>query len=229
MKTYSTSVISKKKLTYDVFEFKIERPKDFAFIAGQFLQFSIPDGEKKITRSYSIASTTQDEHISLCIKYIEGGKGSQYFKKLQIGDIVTFTEAIGRFICSNDVQGHYFIATGAGIAPMISMIREEIEVKKTEKEIHLLFGVRSEDDVFWVDEFEKLKHNYPLFNYSVTLSQPKAGGGWSGLRGRVTDHLLHHLVSHSFYLCGNSAMITEVRKILLENGVEMKHIHFEAF
>ncbi|MBI2436649.1 MAG: hypothetical protein HYV41_02835 [Candidatus Magasanikbacteria bacterium] len=229
MTIFTAKIISKKWLSSDVFELHIERPDHFVFRAGQFVQFQIPDGEKTIWRSYSIASNTHDTHIELCLKFLSEGKGSRYFNALKVGDPVSFKEPQGKFVCSNDVQAYYFVATGVGIAPIMSMIREELEVKKSEKEIQLLFGVRSEDDVFWVDRLEELKRRYPLFNYMITLSQPKPNGGWTGLRGRVTEHILHHLVSHSFYVCGNAEMVKDVREILIKNGVATKQIHFEIF
>ena len=119
--------------------------------------------------------------------------------------------------------------SGVEASDLYRASRDELENKKTDKEIRLLFGVRSEEDIFWIDRLEALKQLSPLFDYQVTLSQPKADGGWSGLRGRVTEHLLHHLVSHKFYLCGSAAMVKDVRDVLLKNGIAGEQIHFEVF
>ncbi len=225
---YTTTLISKEKIANNTLELHFTKPTDFTFEAGQFIQFFVP-GDEPIIRSYSLASTSQDEHLELCVKCLPDGKASNYFQNLTVGETAEFRGPRGRFVCTNDVQAYYFVATGAGLAPIMGMIREELEVKKTGKEIRLLFGVRNEEDVFWADRLEVLKQQHPLFDYQITLSQPKPDGGWSGLRGRVTEHILHHLVSHSFYLCGSAAMVKDVREILLKNGVDAKEVHFEIF
>lgn len=225
---YTTTLLSKKEIAHDVLELHFAKPDGFSFEAGQFIQFFVP-GEEQVIRSYSIASTSLDKTIELCVKCLPEGKASGYFKQLEVGQTAEFRGPRGRFVCSNDVQAYYFVATGAGMAPIMGMIREELEVKKSDKQIHLLFGVRNEDDIFWAERLALLKAAFPLFDYQITLSQPKPDGSWSGLRGRVTEHLLHHLVSHSFYLCGSAAMVKDVREILLKNGVDGKQVHFEIF
>ena len=51
------------------------------------------------------------------------------------------------------------------------------------------------------------------------------------MRGRVTDLVqrLEKVDSLATYLCGNGAMIKEVREILLSKGMDKKSIHFEKF
>jgi len=42
------------------------------------------------------------------------------------------------------------VATGVGISPMVGIIQDELINKKTTQPIHLLFGVRSEKDIFLI-------------------------------------------------------------------------------
>ncbi len=226
---FSAQLREKKQLAGETYEFRFDKPPGFEFLAGQFLQFCIPQPEKMVLRSYSISSTPSDPYLEFCIKFLEGGLASQYLKNMNIGDSVEFQGPRGLFVHKENGIAISLIATGTGIAPIMGIIRDELENKKNTQEVRLLFGVRSEEDVFWLDRFENLKKQYPNFVYDVTLSQPKIDGSWAGLRGRVTEHILHHLVSHKFYLCGNAAMVKDVRTILLENGVEPKAIHFEIF
>lgn len=229
VKKYSATLREKKQLAGETYEFRFEKPEGFYFLAGQFVQFCIPQGEKIILRSYSISSTPSDADLEFCVKFLEGGIASNYLKKMNLGETLEFQGPRGLFVHKEPAQNISLIATGTGIAPVMGVIRDELENKKTETEVRLLFGVRSEEDVFWLDRFEELKNTYPNFVYNVSLSQPKIDGSWAGLRGRVTEHILHHLVSHQFYLCGSAPMVKDVRAILLENGVDMKAIHFEIF
>lgn len=229
VKKYSAKLREKRQLTSDTYEFRFEKPEGFEFLAGQFVQFCIPQNEKIVLRSYSLSSTPTDPYLEFCVKFLDGGIASNHLKHMNIGEYLEFQGPRGLFFNKEETQALSFIATGTGLAPIIGIIRDELENKKNIHEVRLLFGVRSEDDIFWFDRLQNLKIQYPNFVYDVTLSQPKADGGWAGLRGRVTEHMLHHLVSHGFFLCGNAAMVKDVREMLLKNGVEQKQIHFEIF
>jgi len=229
MATYSIKLLEKKELTKNVYQLRFSKPADFSYEPGQFVQFLIPNGEKQTPRSYSISSIPDDDYLEFCVKFLEGGLASEHFRTMQVEKEVEVRGPLGRFIADVNAHDHYFIATGVGIAPMMGMIRSLIEDKHADHPIRLLFGVRNEEDVFWLDRLENLKQKNSLFDYHVTLSQPKPTGGWQGLKGRVTDHILHHLGKHRFYLCGSAAMVKDVRTLLLENGVETAEIHFEIF
>lgn len=226
--TFTVKLEKKIMLTPDMLELHFVKPDNFLFKAGQFMQFEVPDGDKMVLRSYSISCPPTQDDLEFCVKILPGGKASTLFAAAHVGDEFRIRGPRGMFFNSEDAP-IYCIATGAGIAPIMGIITDELKNKKNSNEIRLLFGVRDEEDMFWNERFETLKQNFSNFDYSLTLSQPKPDGSWSGLRGRVTDHLLHHLISHRFFLCGSPAMVKDVRDILLKNGVDAKQIHFEVF
>lgn len=226
---YSAQLRAKRHLTKDVFECQFEKPAGFEFLAGQFVQFLVPHEDKIKALSYSMSSISTDDSVEFCVKIHDDGVGCQSILKMNIGDTLDFQGPRGFFVHKENAIPVSFIATGTGIAPILSIIRDELENKNNTSELRLLFGVRSDEDLFWADRLQALKEKYENFTYEIALSQPKLDGSWSGLRGRVTEHLLHHLVSHKFYICGSAAMIKDVRELLIKNGVEAKAIHFEVF
>lgn len=226
MNTYITKLLSKKELAHHMVELTLEKPSDFDFLSGQFLQIMVPNGEKQTPRAYSICSTPKDEHIVLCIKLHDDGLASNYLRNMPDGSDMTIKGPAGHFTLSEDVP-LLCVATGTGIAPVISLIRDHLEHKKTEKQIHLIFGVRSQQDLFWQKRFQKLADTYTNFKYDITLSRPE--DGWDGLNGRVTAHIPHIDASTHAYLCGSAEMVQEVRKMLLNKDVEAGRIHFEIF
>lgn len=226
---FSSVLESRSSLTGDVFQFRFTRPENFSYLAGQFVQFLIPDNGKTVLRSYSLCSAPSDPFLEYCIKILPDGKASQHLDKMKIGETLQFQGPRGRFVHDNGQIPLYFVATGTGIAPILGIIRDELENKKNTQPIRLLFGIHDEEDIFWNDRFEDLKQNHSLFDYQITLSQPKPNGGWSGLRGRVTEHILKNLQDCKYFLCGNAAMVKDVRENLLQNGIKPDKIHFEIF
>jgi NAD(P)H-flavin reductase len=64
------------------------------------------------------------------------------------------------------------------------------------------------------------------------VSQPSPH--WKGYKGRVTDYLRglgdkFDWINTEYYLCGNGAMITETKALLLEKGVPKESIHLEVY
>ncbi len=212
----------KKQLTKDIYQFIFSKPENFSFTAGQFIQFMIPDKDSYSARSYSIASIPSDDHLEFCIKILDKGLASNYLPTLTIGDELKMKGPFGTFTISKQADRHTFIATSCGIAPIISMITNLLD-KNTQSELKLLFGLRSQKNIFYKDRLDKLSRQHNNFSYNITLSQPSSE--WSGLSGRVTDHL-HKLNQDSeFYLCGNRSMIQDMMKQLDAKA----EIHTEIF
>ncbi len=222
---YTTKLISKTMLNHDIMILVFERPEGFIFTAGQFVQFEVPQPNGPVLRSYSISSHPNEPQLEFCTKIIPGGKASEYFKTLAVGESAQITVAKGVFVCEQDVcTQKVFIATGVGIAPIMSMLAKQAESKDT---LRLVFGVRNEQDIFWMDRLEKIKFKNKRFNYTVTLSQPT--DTWAGERGWVSKHLPSFSGEVSYYICGSVEMVKDVRTLLLHSGVNTKNIHFEIF
>ncbi len=219
---YKLKLIAKKEIAVSVIELRFEKPTDFKYLAGQFVQFQIQGNGAMVLRSYSISSPPSVDYLEFCIKVVAGGKGSEYLGKLQIGDVVFASQARGFFVCNENPLPKYFIATGVGLAPIIAMA----ENYRAGETIDLLFGVRNDEDLFWQERLEAAKLKNTKFNFRVTLS--RGSEGWKGLKGRVTEYLIIDKNGH-YYLCGSMEMVKDVRNLLLKNGVNTKNVHFEIF
>ena len=122
-----------------------------------------------------------------------------------------------------------FIATGVGIAPVRSVIFDLLN-KTFPNNIKLLFGLRSEQDIFYYDVFEKLADQHQNFSFIPMLSKPQ--GEWAGQKGTVTDYLKSHtdiIRNQVSFICGSQAMVTDVRDILLRSGRSSGDIKQEIF
>ena len=229
MKEYPVSLLSKKLIAEDMYELHVTKPTDFSYDAGQFVQFLIPGDEKHVPRSYSISSAPSDEALAFCIERIDGGLGSTYLTDMNEGDTVMMRGPRGRFVVNKDAESHMYIATGSGLAPIMAMLRDELETKKSTVPTTLLFGVRHEENIFWQDRLDELAAQYSNFSYQLCLSQPKDIASCNAVEGRVTAHLPESFNGIQVYLCGNSAMVMEVRSLVIERGADAKQLHFEIF
>jgi NAD(P)H-flavin reductase len=227
MNIFSVKLVEKTSLNQDVFELKFNKPEDFKYEAGQFVQFLIPDGDKKSPRSYSISSLPKENYIEFCVKIIPNGLASTYFKNMKIGDELELKGPLGRFVSNESKNNTCLVATGVGLAPIYGVIMNELKIKKNPSRIHLHFGVRSEKDIFWLERLERLDRDFDNFSYTLTLSRPT--DTWDSHKGRVTEYAKDEKVDQDFFLCGSAEMVKEVRQILIDKKADPKRIHFEIF
>ena len=190
IQTYTASVSRVRDLTHDVRELEmvLVEPKDLSFKPGQFISFEVPkEGfPAPVVRPYSIASPpAQQGRVTLVFNLVAGGPGSTYLYGLRVGDRTTFKGPAGSFYLKDDgTRDLLFVATGTGIAPIRSMILAQLE-RGTPRAVTLFWGLRSQRDLYYQEEFRSLAHAVPQFSFITTLSQPEEG--WTGATGRVTS------------------------------------------
>lgn len=239
---FTAKLKEKRQLTHDVWEFDLEllNECECKFEPGQFVNINVPHPEKRVVRSYSIASNPSDTHgFTLCVKLIDG-VGSHYLDGLQAGDEVTGMGPFGIFVVKDDfAENLLMVATGTGVAPMKSMLEYQFERGATNHMV-LFFGVRHEKDVFYDELLTQMDSEHDNFDYYLTLSRPE--GNWEGLDGRVTALIEQFKEDGKFasgaeldlanlrvLICGNGAMIEQVSGMFKEMGLPEEKIHHEKF
>ena len=213
---------------------ELEDPSTMEFKAGQFVLIKAknPNTGELLSRAYSIASPPSEIHVlRLNVEIVPQGKLTPLIDQWEIDHAVELQGPFGHFVVKSgpEKKALLFVATGVGVAPFRSMI-EDLIARGDSRELHLYFGVRSQEDIFYRDIFEVLARAHPNFHFMLTLSRPS--DGWTGSTGRVTA-LLHEASfdpsATDAYLCGGKPMIDDVKKILLEKGFSAQQIHFEPF
>jgi CDP-4-dehydro-6-deoxyglucose reductase, E3 len=216
--------------------FAMRSPDRLLFQAGQFVSLALPDAEAAATiprRSYSIASQSDaGDVLRFIIRVIPEGKASDYLMALPIGASITMTGPHGFFVLDPVHAGDVvFAATGTGVAAVMPMLGELARRPAAERRRTVVFwGLRQESDLFAREEIQSLA---AAANAELAIHLTAAGPGWGGPRGRITPALLDRLpqlATPTFYLVGNGAMITELKRELIARGVNRKtQIRTEAF
>jgi len=218
--------------------FTMRSPERLVFRAGQFVSVALPSpAEEAATaiprRSYSIASQSDaGDRLRFIIRVIPEGKASDYLMTLPLGATINLTGPHGFFVLDPAHAGDIvFAATGTGVAAVMPMLGELAKQRRSRaSQIVVFWGLRYEEDIFARGEIEALAAAAGA-ELAVHLTAP--GPGWAGGRGRITAALLDRLpgfTAPTFYLVGNGAMITELKRELISRGVNRKtQIRTEAF
>ncbi|HMW87409.1 MAG: hypothetical protein K1X60_08060 [Nitrospira sp.] len=225
MNTFTAEVSRIHDLTHDVraIELRLLEPASITFKAGQFVSFEVPkEGHPRpVTRPYSIASPPeQRERILLVLNLVQGGPGSNYLFSLREGNRTSFKGPAGAFYLRDDgTKDLCFVATGTGIAPVRSMILAQLQ-RRPDRPVTLFWGLRSQRDLYWQDEWAALAAIHPHLTVVTTLSRPEPG--WQGASGRVTALVEERITSVrnlAVYLCGGNGMIKDVTARINAKGL----------
>ena len=213
-------------------EFEIESAPKFGFVPGQWLSLkqTKPDNEE-LTRAYSIASPPDGNRFALCLNRVQDGFMSNYLCDLEVGAEISAQGPFGNFILRPPLRDTIFIATGTGIAPYRSMLQWLFadHSRHQNKQFWLLFGSRTEKDIYYHEEFLALAAGHNL-HYLPTLS--RGDGTWKGLRGYVQEHvaeIVNGRTDIQAYICGLDKMVSANRDLLKSLGWDRRAILYEKY
>jgi len=232
---YTVRVSDKYYLTENkrflLIKLELVKPDRIEFEAGQYVSVKINEvGER---RSYSIASTPDNNHgFSLVAEMVAGGRGSEYWQNIKVGAEVELLAPLGKFMVRGIKEKLLFVATGSGIVPIWGMLHDLLINKKETRPVRLHWGMRSEEDLFWVDNLERLAEEHPNFVFDIVLSKPSED--WGLCSGHVQDCLNRDFASESLidwegYVCGSQKMVESTATTLQALGMKQENIYHEKF
>lgn len=205
--------------------------KAVEFEPGQCMELEIP--ETDIRRAYSLANTSNWRgEMEFLIRLQPEGRFSTYLsQQAEVGHVLNVYGPKGAFgLQADSLNPVIFIAGGTGLAPFLSILRQLAEWGE-DRNIHLLFGVNRESELFNLDELERLQQQLPGFTMTPCVWQPDSG--WSGFKGTPVDALQHYLQDYpgeyDIYLCGPPVLVTTATQIAIAQGVDEQRIFSEKF
>jgi len=184
-------------------------------------------------RSYSIASAPDGTRVALTVQRLEDGEVSPYLTdELRPGEKIELRGPIGGYFVWEPSDGGplMLVAGGSGVVPLMAMIRTRAAARD-DTETRLLYSSRSEDDVIYRDELERLSGNGLGVVHTLTDSQPP---GWTGYARRVDPEMLAEVAPRPaerprFYACGPTPFVEAVAEALVRLGHDPLAIKTERF
>ena len=220
--TFRARVLGVRYLTRKIRELTLEliEPSTLSFQPGQAIAVPISQeisGAAPL-RYFSLASPPRaSSQLVLLLNSGDQGKGSSFLLEHEVGSELQIRGPFGSFVLQDDPGLNLiFVGTGTGIAPLWSMIATLLE-KPSSQPITLLWGLRSEPDIYYLKELTGWARQHKNFSFLLTLSQPSHH--WQGKIGRVTDLLKEFPSDHplAVYVCGNRPMVKAVADMTQSN------------
>ena len=222
-----------------VFVFRRMDGAPLAFRSGQYINIDFPiDGPnaEPVSRSYSISSApTEPWTFSITIKRDPNGKVSPWaHDHLRPGTVLDMLGPVGAFhLADYDRRARFLLlAAGAGITPLMSMIRT-VHSLPGQADVVLLYHGAAPDSFAFSEELDFLANVDFRIKVIYCLGDRECGDEWEGRTGRLSTALLDELVpdanGRQVFACGPEGYLNSATELLRSVGVDDTSVFMEFF
>ena len=227
-------LVSKKKEAEGVItlKFKPKKTGKISFIPGQFVIVHLKNRSGLKGKPYTISSIPSDKFLSITVKKI--GEFSTALHNLMIGASVIIDGPMGQFFPEEKNGELVFLAAGIGAAPFFSIIRNYAERGHLKnKKIHLFYSNKTKKDIAFFDELNSIsdKNKNPRIFYYLTRQKIKDGRieEFKRIDAKSIKNKLGRLEDKDYFICGSADFVSDIRRAILDEGVEKQNVHVEPF
>lgn len=234
---YPSRLVSRTWVAKNTAAFQLQRPRDFLFRPGQFLDLVLPaiptSGLHGLTHTFSIASSCFASTI-LLVTRMRDSNFKRALSVLPLGAEVSIRGPMGSFILHNDLsRPAVLVAGGIGIAPFLSML-SSAAIDKAHPPVFLLYANRYVEDAAFMDTLWDLEMSHRSFHFVPTFTRIGPGHAeWKGATGPISAQILskhiNNLKDPIYYVAGPPGMVSAAYQTLVELGVPDENIQIEHF
>lgn len=229
-------ILERLNIAKDTIELIFEKPKNFNFLAGQYLEWTIPfrkADQRGNRRYFTISSSPTEDKVRLGIKL---NNPSSSFKKnllmLKKGEKILAGSLSGDFTLKKGNRDLVFIAGGIGITPFRSLIKNLLDNRDSRK-ITLFYSNKTIDEIAYQQFLGKASQRLDLKVVYVITEDKDIPKNFNGEHGRISPELLKKYVKNldsvDYYLSGPISMVNAYKKLLRTLGVKRKSILTDYF
>jgi ferredoxin--NADP+ reductase len=139
------------------FSFRTTRNQSFRFNAGEFAMIGLEAEGKNILRAYSVASAPWEEELEWLSVKVQDGELTSRLQHLKEGDeVILQPKCVGTLRNDALTDGNvvWMLATGTGLAPFMSLIRDIDTLERWDK-IMLVHSVRNREELAYNHELTR--------------------------------------------------------------------------
>jgi ferredoxin--NADP+ reductase len=189
------TVLMVRHWTDRLFSFRVTRPQSLRFRSGEFVMIGLlDDAGKPLLRAYSIASPNWDDELEFYSIKVPDGPLTSRLQHIQPGDqIILRPKPVGTLVLDALLPGKrlWFLATGTGIAPFASLMRDPETYEKFDQVV-MMHTCREAAELEYGRQLVDNLQDDPLIGEMVAgrlLYYPTTTREPSAHMGRITDNL----------------------------------------
>ncbi len=217
--------------------FHFEKPEGFRYSAGQFADFTLidppeTDAEGNI-RSFTLASAPCERDLKIATR-MRDTAFKRVLKVMPYGTQLKMDAPHGTFtLHTNTSMPAVFLTGGIGITPVRSMLLEATK-ETLSRRILLFYSNRAPEDTAFLEELRSVAATNPQFTLVATMTEMEhSRDKWTGETGYITKSMLERYIDDLtvpiYYSSGPAILVSAMRKLLTEAGVNDDNIRTEEF
>ncbi len=221
------------------FVFRRSDGAPLAFRAGQYVNIAFPvNGEDQdpVDRSYSLSSSpTKPWTFEITVKRDSAGLVSPWVhENVKPGTVLEMLGPVGAFhLPDADRRARYLLlAAGAGITPIMSMVRAIHSLPGT-ADVTVLYHGAAAGGFAFNKELGYIASVDSRIKVIYALGDRSKPEGWEGLTGRLTAAMLEEVApdanGRQVYACGPEGYLNTATELLGKVGVDDTSIYMEFF
>ena len=230
-------VLSVHHWTDRLFSFTTTRDASLRFSNGHFTMIGLRVDGKPLLRAYSIVSPNYADHLEFLSIKVPDGPLTSRLQHIQVGDtIIVGRKPTGTLLIDYLLPGKrlYLLATGTGLAPFLSVIRDP-ETYERYEQVVLIHGVRQVkelayreylSDTLIHDEFLGEMVQQKLLYYPTVTREPFVHQGRIPqllAEGQVAKDLgipMLNPAEDRIMICGSPEMLRDLKALAEKLGFE---------
>lgn len=234
----SETILSVHHWNDSLFSIKTTREDSLRFENGQFVMIGLEVDGLPLTRAYSIASPNYEEHLEFFSIKVPNGPLTSRLQHVKVGDkLLVGRKPTGTLVIHDLKPGKhlYFLSTGTGLAPFMSLI-QDIEVYDRFEKVILVHGVRTVSELAYAEfitqtlpqhEFLGEEVSKKLIYYPTVTREPFKN------QGRLTDLIENgklftdiglpplNPAEDRVMICGSPQMLKDTENLLDARGFQV--------
>src|SRR5579884_2508823 len=221
---FRAKLVDRKEIAEATMAFRFERPRDWTFKAGQFVDITLlnpPDTDAEgNVRGFSIASAPHEDTIMVATRMRN--------------------TACKRVLRTMPLQTAVLLAGGIGITPFHSIVLQAAHEQLPHR-IVLFHSNNTPEDAPFLEELRELETQNSNYKYVPTMTaMERSKQRWSGETGLLSAQMLAKYLKAAtpsdpaiadaiYYVAGPPGMVAEMRRMLVGWGVDEDNIRTEEF
>ncbi|MCG6121720.1 MAG: ferric reductase-like transmembrane domain-containing protein [Microvirga sp.] len=202
----------------------------FPYRAGQFVWLvTAPRLAPLFDHPFSVASSPRERELRLVVK--EVGDYTRGIGSFPEGLAAGIDGPHGIFTADPEAKGFLLLAGGAGIAPVLGILRD-FDLASETRPIRVVVAAGGPDRIVARREIEAMTRRLDL---SARFVVDTAGPDWDGETGILDAALVAPSLDGlpvpgtQALICGPTAFMTSLADILVDRGFPADHVHYERF
>jgi ferredoxin-NADP reductase len=212
-------LLARREIAPGLLQLEVSRPRGFQYRAGQHVKLGVGG----VLRTYSLVSAPHQSELEFFVEVFPGGRLSERLRSLAPGAALTVGErAKGKLRPDAGRPVQLLVATGTGIAPYVSLLRDHLHRGPAGRRFVVLHGASHADELGYHEELAAMATRHPdTITYVPTVSRPDGprSRGWvERVAGPLVARLGSTPADTAVFACGNPGMVRNIAEDFRRRG-----------